>query len=64
MENNDGSGIENLSAVALGGSVIEHLPLAQVIIPGYWDQDLHQAPCKGPASPSDSVSASLYVSNE
>ena len=28
----------------LGGSVVEPLPLAQVVIPGSWDQVLHQAP--------------------
>ena len=28
----------------LGGSVVERLPLAQVVIPGSWDQVLHQAP--------------------
>ena len=49
----------------LSGSVVEHLPLAQVVIPGSWDQVLHQAPCRQPASPSASnVSASLCVSNE
>ena len=46
----------------LGGSVIEHLPLAQVMIPGSWDQVLHWAPCREPASPSAYVSASLCVS--
>ena len=40
----------------LGGSVVERLPLAQVIIPGSWDQVPHQAPCRQPASPSASVS--------
>ena len=29
----------------LGVSVVEHLPLAQVMIPGSWDQALSQAPC-------------------
>ena len=28
----------------LGGSVVEHLPLAQAVIPGSWDQVPHQAP--------------------
>ena len=45
----------------LGGSVIEHLPLAQVVIPGSWDQVPHRAPCMEPASPSAYVSASLSV---
>ena len=36
----------------LGGSVIERLPLAQVVIPGSWDQVLHQAPHRELASPS------------
>ena len=29
----------------LGGSVVEHLPLAQVMILGSWDQVPHWAPC-------------------
>ena len=36
----------------VGGSVVECLPLAQVVIPGSWDQVPHQAPCIEPASPS------------
>ena len=43
----------------LGGSVIEHLPLAQGIVP---DRVPHQAPGEGPASPSAHVSASLSES--
>ena len=39
----------------LGGSVVERLPLAKVVIPGSWDPVLHQAPCREPASPSASV---------
>ena len=46
----------------LGGSGVEYLPLAQVVILGSWDQVLHQAPHREPASPSAYVSASLYVS--
>ena len=46
----------------LGGSVIKPLPLAQVVILGSWDQVLHQALHKEPASPSVYVSASLCVS--
>ena len=46
----------------LGGSEVEHLPLAQVVIPGSWDRVLHQAPCREPASPSACVSASLGLS--
>ena len=46
----------------LGGSVVESLPLAQVVIPGSWDLVLHRAPCGEPASPSACVSASLCVS--
>ena len=30
---------------SLGVSVVEHLPLAQSVILGPWDQDLHWAPC-------------------
>ena len=50
-----------LGAGCLGGSVVEHLPLAQVIIQGSWDWVLHQVPCREPASPSAYVSASLCV---
>ena len=46
----------------LGGSVVEHLPLAQVMIPGSSDRVLHQVPRREPASPSACVSASLCVS--
>ena len=46
----------------LGGSVIERLPLAPVVIPGSWDPVLHQAPWREPTSPSAYVSASLLVS--
>ena len=43
-------------------SVVEHLPLAWVVIPGSWDRVPHQAPSGEPASPSACVSASLCVS--
>ena len=46
----------------LGGSVVKHLPLAQVMIPGSWDLVPHWALCREPASPSAYVSASLCVS--
>ena len=46
----------------LGGSVVEHLPLAQILILGFWDRLLHRAPCVEPASPSACVSAPLCVS--
>ena len=45
-----------------GGSVVEHLPLAQVVIAGSWDQVLHQAPRREPASTSAYVSASMCLS--
>ena len=45
----------------LGGSVVKYLPSAQVMIPGSWDQVLHQAPGREPTSPYDYVSASLSV---
>lgn len=38
----------------LGSSVVEHLPLAQVVILGSWDGVSHQAPCREPAFPSAS----------
>ena len=34
----------------LGGSVVERLPLTQVVIPGPWDRVPHQAPCIAPLS--------------
>ena len=46
----------------LGGSVVEHLPSAQVVIPGSWDRVLHWVPRREPASPSAYVSASLCLS--
>ena len=48
----------------LGGSMVEHLPLAQVVIPGSWDRVPYQAPRRKPASPSAYVSAPLCVSHE
>ena len=41
--------------------MVECLPSAQVMIPESWDEVLHQAPYRDPASPSayDSVSVSL-----
>ena len=45
-----------------GGSVVEHLTLAQVVILGSWDQVPHQVSCREPAFPSACVSASLCLS--
>ena len=45
----------------LGGSLVEHLPLAQVMILGSWDPVLHWAPCGEPALPPACVSASLSL---
>ena len=45
----------------LGDSVVEHLPLAQVMIPGSCGQVPPWASCVEPASPSACVSAFLYV---
>ena len=44
----------------LGGSVVDCLPLAQVVILGSWDR--HQIHHKEPVSPSAYVSASLSLS--
>ena len=44
----------------LGGSVVEHPPSAQVVIPGSWDRIPHQIPHREPASPY--VSAPLCLS--
>ena len=46
----------------LGGSAVNHFPLAWVMIPGSWDQALYQAPHRDPASSSACISACLYVS--
>ena len=48
----------------LGGSAVEWLPSAQVMIPGSWDLVPCQALHREPASPSFYVSASLCVSHE
>ena len=50
----------------LGGSVVEHLPLAQDMILESWDRVLHRAPCMEPGSPSACISLplSLCVSHE
>ena len=48
----------------LDGSVVEHLPLARVMILGSWDPFLHQTPHREPASPSAHISTSLCVSHE
>ena len=45
----------------LGGSVIERLPLAQVVILETRDRVPHRAPCMEPASPSACVSLPLSV---
>ena len=44
-----------------GGSVVECLLLAQVMMPESWDQVPRQAPCMEPAFPSACVSASFCV---
>ena len=46
----------------LSGSVVEHLPSAQGVILGSWDQIPHQARHGEPASPPAYVSASLSLS--
>ena len=56
--------IKILSLGRLGGSVVERLPLAQVMIPGSQDRVPHQAPCREPASPPACVSASVSLMNK
>ena len=46
----------------LGGSVVEHLPLAQVVILESWDRVPHLASSEKPTFPSVYVSASLCAS--
>ena len=48
----------------LGGSVVEHLPLAQGMILESRDQVPRQAPCMEPASPAVCLCLSLCVSHE
>ena len=49
----------------LGGSVVECLLLAQVVIPESWDRILHWVLCSRPASPSAyCLCLSLCVSHE
>ena len=57
-------GIKIANEGCLGGSEVEHLPLAQGLFPGSWDQVLHRAPCREPASPSAYVSAFLSLMNK
>ena len=56
--------LKTIKTGRLGGSVVERLPLVQVMIPGSWDRGPHQDPCREPASPSAYVSASVCVSHE
>ena len=42
--------------------MVERLPLAQVMILGFWDRVPHQAPRRESASPSATVPAFLCVS--
>ena len=51
--------IESLKEGHLGGSVVDHLPLAQVP-----DRIPHQAPLREPTSSSAYVSASLCIAHE
>ena len=46
----------------LGGSVVEHLPLAQGVVLESRDRVLHWAPLEEPASPSPmSLPLSVYI---
>ena len=46
----------------LDGSVVEHLPSAQVMTPGSRERVPHQPSCREPVYPSACVSASFSVS--
>ena len=56
--------IKVLKEGCLGGSLVKHLPLTQVVILVSWDRVPHQASHREPTSPSACVSASLSVSHE
>ena len=56
------SGIEASREGRLGGSVVEHLPLAQGVILGSWDPVPYWDPPREPAFPSAYVSAFFSVS--
>ena len=45
---NTEKGIDLLNLGHLGGSVVDCLPLTQVVIPGSQDLILYQAPCRVP----------------
>ena len=47
---------------APGGSVVECLPWAQGVIPGFGIESRIRLPCEESASPSACVSASLFLS--
>ena len=51
--------LESWKRGTLGGSVVEHLPLAQGLIPGSWDQVPQRAPHREPTSLSAYVSTSF-----
>ena len=53
----------NTETIKLVGRNMECLPLAQIVIPGFWDQAPHQAPCKEPASPSSYVPRTILRFN-
>ena len=53
--------LKHITPGHLGGSVVEHLPLAQVMVPGFWDRVPHRDPHREPASPSAYVSVSVCV---
>ena len=53
---------EQVTRGSLGGLEVEHLPLAQGVIPESQDQVPQRAPCMEPASPSACVSAPLSLS--
>ena len=64
MLNMDGVCLKDALLGSLGGSVVEYLLPAQVVIPGSWDRVLLQAHHAESASPSAYVSASLSLMNK
>ena len=59
MEPNQGHNI-GFQLGYLGGSAVGHLPVAQGVIPDFWDRVPHRAPCMKPASPPSACVSGFF----